>query len=305
MNGRPTQVQKTARPDTIWPDECPSLEETMTEEQIRLQVAHRMRGIFDVSSDPRSSSNTREVRGCFSQCFPTINARANPTLRWLRTSTKAQGSRTIHRRTWTTSQKKRYVSEFHCGMVHKPIAMKDAMKTPDAKAAVLQRMGQVETSTRLEHQENSTKVRKKWFNQRRRTEDMFISNPSWASATSNTPSLTKHLQKILGYSETYVRNSAKRNRSGRADSFAGSCTQRKPGVDHHAVQARAHVFRRIATTEVTDDKQNKIQILLKRLPRGVVTWKGTPKFVSKRWCELAATSSLVFKPVETPCMEDH
>ena len=37
---------------------------------------------------------------------------------------------------WTTSPKKGDVGSFHCGLVHKPVFIEEAMKIPEAKAAV-------------------------------------------------------------------------------------------------------------------------------------------------------------------------
>ena len=58
MNGRPTHVQKTARPDTIWPFEWPTLSKKQKQEvaaagddeKTRLPEACRKKVIFDVSS---------------------------------------------------------------------------------------------------------------------------------------------------------------------------------------------------------------------------------------------------------------
>ena len=54
------------------------------------------------------------------------------------------------------------------------------------------------------------------------------------------------------------------------------CTQGEADVGHHAVQAKADLFRRIATTEVTKEKEDKEdEIPFIRL-RGV-TCEDTPK----------------------------
>ena len=69
---------------------------------------------------------------------------------------------------------------------------------------------------------------------------------------------------------------AKRDRLGISDFFAessvlGVAPREELEVDHHAVQAKADLFRRIPTTEVTDETPNKKQIPLNRSTRAVST----------------------------------
>ena len=92
---------------------------------------------------------------------------------------------------------------------------------------------------------------------------------------------------------TNVETSAKRNPSGRAETKCVSvCTHRESEVDHHAVQAKADLFRR-TTTEVTDEKQNKNP--LNQLPRRVATWNKMPKHVG-RYCEVTGECVSELKP---------
>ena len=68
---------------------------------------------------------------------------------------------------------------------------------------------------------------------------------------------------------------------------------------------KAHQFRRIATTEVTDEKQNKDKNPLNRSLRGVMTWKDMPKHVWKSVASLLGKNVSALKLAETPCMDDH
>ena len=65
------------------------------------------------------------------------------------------------------------------------------------------------------------------------------------------------------------------------------CTQREAEVDHHAVQAKADLFRRITSTEVTDEKKETTS-------RPITAWsydteRHAEKCVEKH-CELAGNS---------------
>ena len=61
VNGRPTKVSNSFRPDTIWPKEWTKLSKKQEQmeiavwdkEEIRLQEARRKRIIFDVSSEDK------------------------------------------------------------------------------------------------------------------------------------------------------------------------------------------------------------------------------------------------------------
>ena len=65
--------------------------------------------------------------------------------------------------------------------------------------------------------------------------------------------------------------------------------KREAESDHHAVQAKTDLFRRITTTKVTNGKQDThTQISLIRSLRGVTAWKHTPKHVSKGTASLLA-----------------
>ena len=77
MKGRPTQVSKTLRPDTIWLEEWPRLSEKQKArvdqnwngEKTRLPDARQTRGIFDVSSEDTEYLNvTCEARAKLEKC---------------------------------------------------------------------------------------------------------------------------------------------------------------------------------------------------------------------------------------------
>ena len=93
VNGRPTKVQSTTRPDTILPEKWPRLPKKQEpeeiaawdEEKIRLQEeARRKRGVFDVSSkDPANLKVISEARTKLERCaVPSMqrNALGKPTL---------------------------------------------------------------------------------------------------------------------------------------------------------------------------------------------------------------------------------
>ena len=59
--------------------------------------------------------------------------------------------------------------------------------------------------------------------------------------------------------------------------YVWGCTHRNAEADHPTVQAKTDLFRRITTTGVTDEKQNKHDNPLSRSPHGVVAWQHTTK----------------------------
>ena len=68
-------------------------------------------------------------------------------------------------------------------------------------------------------------------------------------------------------------------RTGHFDPLLG-CTQREAKVHHHAAQLRADLFRRITTTDVTEENSNT-KHFVGRTQRGLTTWKDTLKSASK------------------------
>ena len=129
--------------------------------------------------DLRRSSKTRKCVVLSMLCTPKQECYAR------------QQERTDRNRTTTTHgpylRKKRYLFEFHCGLVHKPIAIQDAMKNPDAKAAVDKTWGNLQNPPAwgLKKSKPMSEV----VPQAQKVGDLSISDPSWTSAMSNTPSL--------------------------------------------------------------------------------------------------------------------
>ena len=83
-----------------------------------------------------------------------------------------------------------------------------------------------------------------------------------------------------------VANSAKRHLSGRTDPLLNQvymgCTQTEAEFDQLAERAKTHIFQRITTTEVTNDKQNKHDNFSKPITAWSCDMEGhAEKFVEK------------------------
>ena len=91
----------------------------------------------------------------------------------------------------------------------------------------------------------------------------------------------------------------------RVDQVFMGCTQRETEVHQHAVQAKADLFGRITTTQVTSEEQNRSN----NFSQSITAWSHdmqghTEKCVDK-YCELAGKSVSASKPTEKPCMDGH
>ena len=69
------------------------------------------------------------------------------------------------------------VGSFHCGLVHKPVAFQEALKIPEAKAAVDEEWGQKKQNPSVGCQESKTKLcgEEEWENSSRREADGLLS----------------------------------------------------------------------------------------------------------------------------------
>ena len=148
VNGRPTKIQKTTRPDSIWPEAWTPLfkEQKKTNElaewaqdSAKLQAARRNKGTHEVvdrwqrwlQGDCWSSSDTGKT--LLMLCH-ALRRKGQANLRQL----KPLRNRQIQKRQehteqwsdnmWTTSPKKGDVGSFHCGLVHKPVFIEEAMQ---------------------------------------------------------------------------------------------------------------------------------------------------------------------------------
>ena len=86
--------------------------------------------------------------------------------------------------------------------------------------------------------------------------------------------------------------------------FVG-CTQRETEVHQHAVQAKADLFGRITTTQVTSEERTEVTISSQSITAWSHDMQGhTEKCVDKN-CELAGKSVSASEPTEKQCMDGH